>query len=378
MLTGAPEPGLAADVIGDLDRRWDRVALVVVDALGWSAAERHAGHRFLRRVAGQGVVARLTAQFPSTTAAHMPTLHTGRPLAETGIYEWFQYEPALDAIIAPLLFSLAGDADRETLAARLDPEALFPSATVYERLRAAGVAVFAIHPAAITATTPSRMLLRGADVRPFASPAAALAELRAALALPAPAYAVAYLDAVDAAGHLCGPSSCEYDEAVVAVLDGLESLAEAGGDALLVVTADHGQVDVDPERTVFVNQAWPEISEHLRRGPDGRPLAPAGSARDLFLHVLSGHVDEVVARLQSMLGDRAAVRRVEDLLGEGLFGDAGERLLARLGDVVVLPRPGETVWWYEQGRFDMHFRGHHGGLSHDEMEIPLLALPLDG
>src|SRR5207249_1480777 len=201
----------------------------------------------LRTVARDGVVTRLTAQFPSTTAAHVPTLHSGLPLGQTGIYEWFQYEPALGAMIAPLLFSLAGDADRETLAGRLDPDALFPAATVYERLRAAGVAAYAIHPADISATTPSRVLLRGAEVRPFASPPRAFAELGAALSLPGPVYAVAYLDPVDAAGHLFGPSSREYEEAVVAVLDGLERLAESGKDALLVVTADHGQVDVDPK-----------------------------------------------------------------------------------------------------------------------------------
>ena len=57
----------------------------------------------------------------------------------------------------------------------------------------------------------------------------------------------------------------------------------------------------------------------------------------------------------------------------GYFGAAGPRLRERVGDVVVLPRPGGTVWWREPGRFDMLFRGHHGGLSPEEMLIPLAA-----
>jgi hypothetical protein len=61
---------------------------------------------------------------------------------------------------------------------------------------------------------------------------------------------------------------------------------------------------------------------------------------------------------------------------EGVFGEAGPRLRERIGDLVVLPAPGESVWWREPGRFDMRFRGHHGGLSPEEMRIPLLALPL--
>jgi hypothetical protein len=50
--------------------------------------------------------------------------------------------------------------------------------------------------------------------------------------------------------------------------------------------------------------------------------------------------------------------------------------LARVGNVVILPYQNETVWWFEEGKFDMHFKGHHGGLTPEEMEIPLLLLPL--
>ncbi len=43
---------------------------------------------------------------------------------------------------------------------------------------------------------------------------------------------------------------------------------------------------ISPERTTYVNVVWPELAQHLAAGADGKPLAPAGSARDLFLHVL--------------------------------------------------------------------------------------------
>jgi len=375
LLTGG-RGGLAPEVLGSLDRRWTRVVLVVADGFGWSVAERHADHPFLRRVAAEGRLSQLTSQFPSTTSAHMTTLHTGVPVGESGIYEWFQYEPALDRLIAPLLFSYAGDDRRETLqGSGLDPAALYPRETIYERLAAAGVASHAVQHAAIADTTFSRAMLRGAAVRPFTADDGWVAETAAA----GPGYTVAYVDDVDAVGHEHGPDSDAHAAAATYVLDGLATLADllaAGGETLLLITADHGQVRVHPATTVYVNERLPELARHLRGGDDGRPLAPAGSARDLFLHVLPGHLDDVEWLLEDLLGETAEVRPTHELIDEGVFGAAGPRLRERIGDVVVLPRPGESVWWREPGRFDMHFRGHHGGLSPDEMFIPLAALPL--
>jgi hypothetical protein len=376
LLTGDGGGGLDPDILGPLDRRWTRVVLVVVDAFGWSVAERHAEHPFLRRVTTDGVLGQLTSQFPSTTSAHMTTLHTGVRVGESGIYEWFQYEPSLDRLIAPLLFSYAGDAGRETLrGSSLAPSALYPERTIYERLAEAGVASSAVQHAAIADTTFSRSTLRGATVRPFTEDDGWVA----AAAGAGQGYTVVYVDDVDATGHDHGPASDAHATAANAVLDGLAELARllpADGETLVLVTADHGQVQVHPATTVFVNERRPDIVRHLRRGADGRPLAPAGSARDLFLHVLPDRIGDVVSALEELLGETASVRRTADLLAAGAFGEAEPRLRERIGDVVVLAGPGGTVWWREPGRFDMRFRGHHGGLSPDEMLIPLAALPL--
>ena len=376
LLPGSRAGGLDAGVLGELDRRWDRVVLVVVDGFGWSAAEAHAEHPFLRRVVADGVLAQITSQFPSTTSAHMTTLHTGVPVGESGIYEWFQYEPGLDRLIAPLLFSYAGDDQRETLrGSGLDPAALYPQETVYERLAVAGIASQAVQHAAISDTTFTRAMVRGAAVRPFTAGNGWVAETAAA----GRGYTVAYVDDVDAVGHEHGPGSDAHAAAAAGVLDGLASLAEllsTGGETLLLVTADHGQVWVHPATTVYVNERLPELARHLRGGDDGRPLAPVGSARDLFLHVLPGHLDDVEWLLEDLLGDTAEVRLTTELMEDGVFGDVGPPLQERIGDVVVLPRPGESVWWREAGRFDMRFRGHHGGLSPAEMLIPLAALPI--
>jgi Type I phosphodiesterase / nucleotide pyrophosphatase len=371
-LLGLGDGGVALDGV---PARAQRVVLVLLDAFGWRFFTRHGDHPLLRRL---DTVTRLTTQFPATTTAHVTTLHSGAPVGEHGLYEWNVYDPTLDAIITPLLFSYAGDAARDTLVrAGADPDRVLPSLpTLYEGLGAAGVACHAFQSAAFTPSTYDGVLARGAHLHAMTALGTGLAELAATLhATDGPAYAYVYWEEVDVIGHLKGPSSPEFTAAVLRCLDALDTGLRALPEGTVVLlAADHGQVDVDPATTVYVNERWPRLRDLLARGARGRVLAPAGSARDLFLHCREEAVDEVIDGLARIVGERATVHRVADLVEAGWLGPVGERLRARMPDVCVLPEPGETVWWRERHRFDMHFRGHHGGLSEDEAQTQVGAL----
>lgn len=370
LLTGATTgPALDEPLLRE---RFERVALVYLDAFGWTFLERQGDHPLLRRARSDGLVAQLTSQFPSTTTAHVTTIHSGLPVAEHGLYEWHVLEPTLNRLITPLLFSFSGDSERETLAGLLDPEDVYPAESLHVRLAASGVRSSVAQPAAIAHLSPNRVLLRGADVLPFSVPEEGLAAAAAALAATETAHAHVYLEGIDALMHAVGPDEPAADVAFAEALTAIERAPFPSG-TLVLLTADHGMSPVDPTRTVYVNHVWPELAAHLETGADGKPLAPAGSCRDLFLHVGDGQLDEVRDRLGDRLDGIADVVTAETLVADGVFAEPSPRLRARLGDVVVLPRYGEAVYWHEPGRFAQHLHGQHGGLSPQEMEIPLLA-----
>ena len=379
-LLAGGDGGLPGAALGELRAPVERVVLVLLDAFGWRFLLRHADrHPLLRRLLADGTVAKLTTQFPSTTTAHVTTLHTGRPVGEHGLYEWNMLDPGLGEIITPMMFSFSGDRSRDTLhATGVAPAAVYPDGpTLYRRLARAGVASFAHQPVSFAPSTYDGVLLDGATLLPYRSPEDGLAAMARTLRTqPGPAYAYVYIDALDATGHEHGPSSAAFDAQALRSLDAIAAVVdELPAGTLLLLAADHGQVDVDPARTMYVNELWPGLERHLRRGASGRPLAPAGSARDLFLHTVPGAREAVVAGLRSLLGDRVEVRTTEELAAEGLFDPhPGDRLAARVGDVCVLPGPGETAWWRERGRFEMRFRGHHGGLTPDEAETFVASL----
>jgi predicted AlkP superfamily pyrophosphatase or phosphodiesterase len=99
-------------------KKYDAVVLFFIDAFGWRFFEKFQDEIFIKRIAKHGNIEKLTSQFPSTTAAHVTTIHTGLTVGQSGVYEWYYYEPSVDEVIAPLLFSKAGDYDRETLRGR--------------------------------------------------------------------------------------------------------------------------------------------------------------------------------------------------------------------------------------------------------------------
>jgi hypothetical protein len=351
--------------------RFERVVFVYVDAFGWAFLERHARHRVLAQARSDGILVRLTAQFPSTTTAQVTTIHSGLPVAEHGLYEWHVYEPSLDRLITPLLFSFAGDGGRGTLLGRIEPDTLFPTDSIYARLADAGVPSTVVLPATIAASTPNIALLRGTEVVPFETAEGALEAAATALRGGA-GYAHVYLDELDSLMHAVGTENPAVDVVARRVLDDVHRATFPPG-TLVLLTADHGMSPVDPARTVYVNELWPELATHLETGADGKPLAPAGSCRDLFLHAREGEVEAVCTGLAERLDGVADVVAVADLIDEGVFAEPSPRLSSRLANVVVLPRHGEAVYWHEPGRFVQTLSGQHGGLTPQEMEIPLVA-----
>jgi predicted AlkP superfamily pyrophosphatase or phosphodiesterase len=320
------------------------VGVVLLDAFGRRFLERYADHPFLRRLA----VTELRTQFPSTTTAHVTTMHTGLPVGEHGLYEWNVYEPALDAIVTPLLFSFAGDGERDTLRGHLDPATFIDGQTLYQRLGAAGVRSTVMQPARFSPSTFDRVSTAGARLAPFSTLRGGVAAFFDALAEPG--YVYLYWDGIDAVGHAHGPRSTEFDLMARRTLDAFEhGVRSLPGGAVLMVTADHGQVEVDPARVLFLDELWPELPGLLTH-------RPAGSARDVFLHTRDA--DAVIAGLRERLGERADVRRADELVARG----------PRLADVCVLPAPGLMAWLRSAADAAMRFRGHHGGLHPDETE----------
>lgn len=363
--------------------KYDAVVLFLIDGFGWRFFERFQDAPFIKRIARQGQIEKLTSQFPSTTAAHITTIHTGLPVGVSGVYEWYYYEPQIDQIIAPLLFSLSGTHERDTLRTMgVKPASLYPRGIFYPALKQRGVESYMFGMREYTPSTYSSVVMSGIDMNAFKTLSEGLTNLSLLLEKQSrPTYVHVYFDKIDSICHEYGPNApqteAEIETFLLIMENYFERLFNGKKRVLFLMTADHGQVEVDPRTTIYLNRdmRFSGIERLLKTNRYGQLLVPAGSARDLFLHVREDVLDDAQEFLTPRLEGRADVVKTESLIDEGYFGpEVTSRFRERVGNLVILPYRYESVWWYEKDRFEQRFYGHHGGLTPQEMETVLYSL----
>jgi hypothetical protein len=382
-LTDQPAPTGLTGIPATLLRKYDTVIVLLADAFGWQHVEPRLGqHALFQQMADQGAIAQWTSQFPSTTAAHITCIHSGLTPSQSGVFEWEYYDPAADETVTPLLFSYGGTRPRDELKALdIQPYQLYPTQSLHQQLRAQGVTTYVYQHREYTPSTYTDWICRGAQMRPYMTLPEALYNLRQeAQEAPKPAYFFMYYDRIDALAHLYGPQSPQVAAEIATFLYAVEQLflQPAQGalrNTLFILTADHGQMTVNPAAAQFINvdRTFAGMERFLRRNCRGELIGPGGSARDLFLYVQEDRLAEAQSFFAERLDGVADVQLTQPLIDQGYFGPLppSPAFLSRVGNLLILPHAGQTVWWYEEGRYGMRYRGMHGGLSRDEMEIPV-------
>lgn len=369
------------DKAGIAPARQQKVVALLLDGFGWNQWLKYADrYEFLKRFAEKGVLAPVTAVFPSTTSSAVTTIHSGLTPQEHGLPEWWVYFEELQQIIITLLFRpLDGDRVDQLLESGASPRILFDGNTWYKALGESGIPAFNLINDAFKNSAYSSVVLKDSTVVPFMEASGLVKTLCSKLAeVASPAYFLAYWGEIDGVAHDCGVHSEPYLaelELLMPLLqkEFIERLpGKVAEETVLMVFADHGQINVDPKDTIYLNK-FPKLVENLRTGSDGEKILPWGSARDVFLAVEEGRLDEMVGFLTEALEGKVRVLKTDEALRDGMFGhgDLHAKFRSRLGDILLLPEGNLTLWYERPYRKKFRMLGMHGGLSPDEMLVPL-------
>nr|WP_139315987.1 nucleotide pyrophosphatase/phosphodiesterase family protein [Cellulosimicrobium sp. CUA-896] len=331
----------------------ERVCVVLVDGLGHLNLAERAGHApFLRSLLPDARP--LTSTFPSTTAAAVGAFGTGTAPGRTGMLGYTQRNPATGGLANMVSWDGAPPPDE----VQREPTLLGVAAD-------AGLTVTSTGPGRFAGSGMTLAALRGGS---YAAAERLGDRVDAALrALRRPGLVYVYWGEVDKTGHHHGSGSWQWGDELEALDRELARLARSlPAGALLLVTADHGMVDVDP--TLRRDVAHDPV---LSRGV----ALVGGEPRAVHVYAEPGRAGEVAARWREALGDDALVLERDDAFARGLLGpDPRPEAVAATGDVVVAMRGRATVVDSRtQTAASLALVGVHGSLTEREMRVPLLV-----
>lgn len=346
------DPGSGAqDVLGLPSA--GRYVVLLVDGLGHRLLRGALAHtEYFAEVFGDAV--EITSGVPSTTATSLTCLGVGTPPGVHGMAGYAFRSPGTGRPMNALTWEGGPE----------DPTSFQPLPTVFERAAAAGVAVSSVGPARFEGSGMTTASLRGPvfEAVDEADDSARIDRAVAASRRGGRSLVYVYERSLDHAGHGKGCGSQAWLDALERIDAFAGRLREAlDDDTCLLVTGDHGMVDVPSSHHVVY-----EDHPSLRSGVD--LLSGEGRMRQLW----TGQPEKVAQRWQQVLAERALVRTREQAEAEGWFGPLGQRTREHFGDVLVAMLDDWAVMTRSLPR-EMHLVGQHGSLTEAEMVVPLLV-----
>lgn len=323
----------------------DQIVLLVLDGLGWQQMQER---RSLLRGLTLMESTPITTVAPTTTATALTSISTGLPPGEHGV---IGYRMAIDHDVLNVL---------RWTTAKGDAREVIPPESIQHDVAFGGQRPPVVVRAEFRDTGFTRAHLGGCRHVPYRMPSTLIAEINHQLAAGEP-FVYAYYDGIDKVAHEYGLSHF-YDTELVFVDRMVEYLVqELPPGVALVITADHGQVDVGDR----VLPPHPEVLARVSH--------QSGEARFRWLHASPGDAADLLRVATEHHSDVAWVVSRDQMLDECWFGPKVlPGPLSRLGDVALVPfAPVAFEDPDDTGPFRL--KGRHGSMTEAEVMVPLLV-----
>jgi hypothetical protein len=369
-----------------LNRIYKHVILVTVDGLGLLFFQRFFqstpnvfndyGLSPWEDLLKEAVFAPLTSVAPSTTSAALTSLWTGAAPAEHGIagYEmWLKEFGVLTNLILYAPATFQGDSGSLSRAG-FRPETFLNVPVMGQHFSGFGIKTRAFLQSSIAHSNLTQIHANGAEVFPYRTLSDLWVSLRHTFDRQddQPSYSYVYWGDLDTLGHQFGPNDerlwLEFASFSQLFSQFIHRLQKTGnGDTLVLLTADHGQL-LTPRNGVFELKNHPGLMDCL-------VMSPSGESRLAYLFLRPGMENKMLDYISNTWPGMFNLIPSEIALAAGLFGTGQHhaRLRDRLGDWVAVAQ-GPAFWWWANK--ENHLVGRHGGVTPEEMLVPLVAIQI--
>ena len=336
------------------------VVLLIMDGLGYDYLQRYGKKSFLSK----HLKGSITSVFPPSTGPAITSFFTGVAPQQHAVTGWFVYLQEYGILSRILLFSNV--IDNSIIGVN-------PSDVIDQRphFRDLGSRYHIVLGDYIIDSVFTRHMAGSAKRHGYSDLPDMFAKVRGIVEKGTErTYTHVYWPELDSISHFLGSESNEakdhlidFDDALATFIDSIRDT-----DTVVIVTSDHGFNDVEVDNIIYTRN-HPVLTESL-----SVPLA--GDTRTRYCYVKPFRVEAFERYVTDELEGCCELRRSAELVKEGWFGlfEQNQKLSGRVGDYTLLLNDEFAMMNCYPGSEPPLLRGHHGGVSSDEMNVPLIVI----
>ena len=345
----------------------DTIVLLIIDGLGYNFLSKKGRDSFLF----ENLKGKISSVFPTTTAAAMTTFYSGLAPQNHSVPAWFTYLKEIGMVSAILPFKTRGY-NFHFEKNKIRASDIFSFKKLFENLK---FDYFSILPKALKGSPYSNYVLEGSTQIGYRNlddffKKNLFTTLRKSVKKKK--YIVAYWPKFDAISHDNGIQSHaaieHFRELDKNIAKFSSKLKEKDSKIRLIITADHGLIDTIPEHTIWLKD-HPKLHETLTLPVCGEPRAP-------FFYVRPSKMTDFENYIRNHLNHVGDLVKGETLIKENYFGlyEPNKQLFNRTGDYILLMKDNYILRDQLIGETRHELIGNHGGLSDDELFVPLIII----
>ena len=349
------------DINNDI-RKTTNTILLVIDAMGLDSLNKLPPKSFLRK----NFYRKITSVFPSTTASAITTFYTGLAPQEHGVTGWDMHMKEFSSVI-----SILPSKTKQGAKIELGNGNIHLPRSILKKINAE---CYNILPKICLKSSYNKIMGIGAKnegINTFLGLTNRITKI--IKSNNNKKYVYAYWDQFDSLSHKYGKNGKNAKEHLLALNNHIEKLVKRlkGTDTLFLITADHGQVETSKKNQIILNK-HPLLRDCLSTLICGEPRAT-------YCYVYPDKTHQFEEYVKKKFKNQCTLHKSKDIVKNYYYGlgKPHPRLFDRIGDYILIAKKNyvfrELLPYHEL----KERVGFHGGISEEEMSIPLIKLKIN-
>jgi hypothetical protein len=340
------------------------IILIIIDGLGHSFLKKYGKKGFLYK----NLKGKMISVFPSTTASAVTTFNTGLAPQEHALTGWFVFLRELEKVVAVLPLIPRGEEKPIKINTKIAKK-IYNFKSFCENIR---IPSYSITHRDYINSPYNKAIARGSKRVPCKSLASLFRQIRRITnENPKRKYIYAYWGGLDSICHRKGTDSLKarkhfwkLDKSVKSLNDFLKNK-----NAVVIITSDHGQINTKEKEKIIILENHLELKSCLEQPLSGEP-------RVAYCRVKKTKTKQFENYIRNNFQKICRMHKSGNLIRKNFFGlgKPNKKLVSRIGNYVLIMKSNYIIEDSVSGETGKNFIGNHGGMSSEEMYVPLIVL----